>query len=466
MDNRITKIIYELLEKVYSKDASDFSLEDFLKNDNNEIKGLIALLTNCNPFVSMRTANIAFERLENDNVDISGQYQPNEYLIRFSIPLIESILKNPKDIGLLLDTIYHEQRHNKQNYDYASQKEMENETNLKEIYMSCLDTTLQESDIEELNKFAQKHDLIKLKISKSKLQTLQFGAYLSNQAEIDAREYAYEQTIHTFDAMLSDENCPEKLKKELKKSLKVYKQKHDELEAENKSAMKSFEHLEKRVKDRLLKIIKSNEKIDEETYTQLLSGMMDFITRNNSLNENLEIAGWALKNGYTNLLYCINIKKSLSPQIQDLDKFIAKLSTQNVINSENFDAVSEMLCVFKQNNKDRALQHLVADQVEFGNPEILIDNILLRKNDEYISFRHVELAVSNHINKVFRFKSIENAERHALIQRKIHFLVHQTSILSEDEKQKLMDLHDKFKQAELQFPIRTTEKATSEDLNI
>jgi len=437
--------IYELLENLFIKKNSTFSVEDFLKDNNNEVKELINLLTNHNPFTGMYNANIKYEEIINNDPNTTGAYYHSQHLIGYSLSFIESIVKNPKDIGLLLDTIYHEQRHHEQDWNNLGQQETYNGVNLKEIYTAMFEAPISESEMEELHKFATKHDLLKLKISEKKIRELQFGAYYANKAEIDARNSAFKQTIQTFEIMINDPDCPKELKKNLKSSLKKYKETNKYIKIDNEPSMQQFIKLEEKIKKVLFEAIRSEKDLDKETYDQLLNGVLSYITQHLTLEENLEIAGWAIKNHYIKLIDKIDISRSLSGQQKDIDKFLLKITDQNLVDSYNFQPIADMLAPLKQNKKEEALQQLSLYQAEMRKPLVLLDNLLLGKiGTDTITPKHISIATSNYINYTEAIGKIDDADKFTDTKNKLRMLIYNTSILSEDEKEHLLKLYNRF----------------------
>ena len=158
------KKIYELLEKYYSKKGLNASKADFVNGTSNDMTDLIGLFTNDNPFISLYYSNVKFAERAGNKPNALGVYYPGLHQIEYSVPFVESVLNKKENFASLLDTIYHEQRHRVQ--DDANEKRLDKieDVDMKKIVAVICDDELSEQELKEMNRFATKHDLIKLNI--------------------------------------------------------------------------------------------------------------------------------------------------------------------------------------------------------------------------------------------------------------------------------------------------------------
>lgn len=416
------KRIFEILEKLSS--GYDFNLTPENFSLNNEIIELVEILTKNNPYYHFEPVSTSYVKEIDGDPNALGTYYHNKQLIVYQLPHIIKVAKGNRNFMLLLDTIYHELAHHIQEL-YRSNPELIKDIEIKQITNELLDKELTYEDLQELHRFAHQHDLlsdfIKPKLSKRKLKNLQFGAYLSEKCEIDARNQAFECTNKTYQMMIDDPLCNEKVKKFLNLQHKHYCSYTKDANISRKMDMKSFDRLDRRVKSIVKKAVKSDKDIDDATYNALLDGILAYMTKSMTLEENLEIATWALKHNYRYLLGQINLRNSLSRQRDDyLSKFINDVVYQNLLTTENFSHVCDLFSSFGQKANDSAITYLVECLADLGSADILLSHADLGSSltfqSQYISPQILNCAVSNYLGKIEQSKTIADYDKYTYIR--------------------------------------------------
>ena len=416
------KRIFEILNKLSSGYDFKASTENF--DTSNDIFDLVSILTNNNPYKKMQPVTIYLTDTLDGNPNTLAMYHTNKQTISYSLPFIKALAENNANFMMLLDTIYHEQQHHNQDF-YRTNPELIKNIDFKEIADGLLDeNSMTDSEIEELHNFATQHHLIHLKVPTSKLIKLQLGSYLSKKCEIDARNTAFNDTTETFKMMIEDELCSPTLKQFLTKSYKTYANWQMQVKSINQKSMKSFERLDKKVKSNLMRAIKSDKKLDDDTYNALLNGILDYISKHSTLQENLEIAEWALKHNYLALLHRMNLRNSLNHERDDLSKFIDSIVSKNLLTSSTFTHVCHLFSTFSKQTNDDAINYLVENLADRANADILLDNSGLSGGitffSKYITPKTLDVALSNYLSKIEHTKTITNYTQYLNIQQKLH----------------------------------------------
>lgn len=436
------KRVYEILTKISRGEDLKISSKNF--STNNEMVELVELLTNNSPFIDIESVKVQYAELLNGNQITPGQYYHNHNIIEYSTVFLELIANNRMNIMDLFNVVFHEQTHHYQNR-YREHSHLINTIDFKKIVNDLYDGYTSEELIKELNNFAHKHKLLGKKLTKRRLKTLQFGAYLSNHCEVDARQSAYQTTSKVYEIMINDPECPAELKKYLTNKFKLFIKDKEKEQASFKKKMKGYENLNKRVEEILLKSIRSGEKLDSKNKTVLLNGMLNHITKSLTLKENFEIAKWALENNYKDLVDQINLKNSISSQKRDLSHFITDLLSDNVLTADNFGVVCTLFSSFEREGNKEAIDYLVANLVDRAEVKILLENCSIgrgesRKTDKYISPDAIEVALKIYLSRVENSKNIENYEEYREIEQDIRNRLNARGLgVNVEETQKLFE---------------------------
>lgn len=419
--SKLRKRIYEILLKLARGETTNFSAQNF--STNNEMVELIEILTNQNPYLDISPVQIGYSEIIDGDPNVLGAYYTNNDVIIYSTRYIESIAKNETNIMMLFDTIFHEQRHHYQDF-FRKNSSLIDSIDFKKAADGILDGRPNENEIKELNNFANKHNLISRLINRTRLKILHFAAYLSNQCEVDARKNSYNATKKVFEEMISDPMCPQELKKYLIGNFNLYEKHHKSESKKTEKLMKDYMHLDNRVKESLLKSVRAGKRLKGETYTALLNGIMDHITKNLTLKDNLEIAKWAMSNNYSDLLPQINLRNSLDFEKRDLSHFITDVISDHTLNSENFSSVLSLFSTFSQKENEDAIKYLVENLAYRAEVKILLDNCNIGKysasfNGTYITSKIMHVALSNYLSKIEATKNIEDYEYFKQIEEDI-----------------------------------------------
>lgn len=406
------KRIYQILDKL--SNGYNFNLSPETFSPNNEMVELIDILTNHNPYQQMQPVYINYTDIVNGDINALGAYFAGKHLIQYSLPFVKKVSENKENFMMLLDTIYHEQQHHYQDY-FRENSDSIQTLDLKQITDGLLDGELSNDEVKELNTFANQHNLLGKTISKRKLRKLQFGAYLSKKCEIVARSTAYNNTCQTYEIMINDTLCSPKLKRFLKRAFRQYTEFYNLNSTSNKKDMKSFERLEDRVKSILMNAVKSDNEIDDNTYNSLLNGILDYTTKNMTLQENLEIATWALRHDYKYLLNRINLRNSLSSERRDLSNFINDILSKDLLTSENFTQVCNLFSSFNKSINDKAIAYLVENLADRASADILLSHADIGFGitfySKYITPEIIEVSLKNYLNKIEHTKTITDYDK-------------------------------------------------------
>lgn len=401
------KRIYEILDKLGN--GYDFKLSSKKYPSNNEFLEFVEILTNNNPYIELNPVKVDYvTKSENKEKDFAMYYQ-NINTIFFGLEFLKDIAENEENIMELFDTIYHEQEHHNQQ-ECIKTPELIEDVNMQQIVNSALDDELSNAEIKELNAFANQHSLIGKMISRLKVRRLQFGAYLSQKCELDARSTGYNSTCETVKMMLEDPLCPEHIKEFLTYKFKAYKYNHAKEEERYEKSMETFKELDNKVKSVLMDAVNSNEPLDNSTYHHLLNGMLDYITKNMTLQENLEVAGWAIRHNYIQLLYKINLRNDMSAESEVLNKFINSLVSKKLITSENFNQICHFFSYFKNISNNQAVVYFIDYLAQIGCAEILLKNANFGINpsaySQFISTDAISNSLNNYLNSIEQTKTI------------------------------------------------------------
>ena len=421
-DLNTRKRIFEILNKLSS--GYDFKLTAENFSESNDIYELVTILTNNNPYKKMSPVKIYLEDLIEGNPNTLGAYYHGQDTITYSLPFVEALAQNKANFMILLDTIYHEQQHHNQDY-YRQNPELIKDINFKEVTDGLLDgNELSDEEMTELHNFATQHHLLHLKLPTSKLRQLQFGGYYSKKCEVDARNMAFNDTTDTFKMMLEDEFCSPETKKFLTKSYELYSKWQMQVKKINEKSMKDFQRLDKKVKSKLMKSVKTNKVLDDDTYNALLNGILEHITKTLTLEENLEIAGWALRHDYKYLLNRINLRNSLSSQKQDLSNFITDIVSQDLLTADNFSHICRLFSSFGHKTNDDAINYLVANLADRASIDVLLYHADtgwggLTFFSKYIQPEMLDVALSNYLSKIEHTKTIVDYNKYVQIRDEI-----------------------------------------------
>ncbi len=426
------KRIYHILEKLSNKYDFNLSAETF--SPDNEMIELIEILTNNNPYKKMTPVTIKYADILNGNPNTLGLHCTGQNTIYYSLSFVQSVSQNKYNFMMLLDTIYHEQRHNYQDF-YRVNPDLIKTIDFKQVTDGLLDGEMTNKEVEELNNFANQHNLFGTKISKRKLKKLQFGAYLSKKSEIDARNNAFVDTSETFKMIMNDPMCSPQVKKYLTNNFKQYIELQNANNASNKKDMKSFEKLETKVKSLLMNAVKSDKNLDNDTYNALLNGILDHTTKNMTLQENLEIAGWALRHDYKYLLNQINLRNSLSSEKRDLSNFINDVLSKDLLTSENFAQVCRLFSSFNQSINDKAITYLIENLADRASADILLANADIGFGvtfySKYITPEIIEVSLKNYLNKIEQTKTITDYDKFLQTKEILNYALSSNSIKNE-----------------------------------
>ena len=457
------KRIFEILNKLST--GYDFQLSPETFSPNNEMIELIEILTNNNPYLSMQPVKIEYDDLIGGNPNTLGAYYTGQNLICYSLPFVQAVTRHNASFIILLDTIYHEQRHHYQDY-FRANPELIHSIDFKQVTDGILDGQMSNEEVKELHDFATQHDLLGKIVSKNKIKKLQFGAYLSNKCEIDARNNAFNDTTETFKMMIEDELCSPETKKFLTENYELYADWQIKVKKDNDKTMKSFEHLDKKVKSKLMKAMKSNKPLDEDTYNALLNGILEHITKGLTLKENLEIATWALKNNYPILLHNINLRNSLSSERSDLSNFITDIVSQDLLTADSFCHVCRLFSSFGHKTNDEAINYLVANLADRASIDVLLYHADtgwggLTFYSKHISPKMLDVALSNYLSKIEHTKTIVDYDKYAQIRDEIMGI--QTSKQGNASiKQALLSHVERFKKIDANKQIQIIKKVQQE----
>ncbi len=439
------KKIFEILNKLSS--GYDFKLTAENFSESNDIYELVLILTNNNPYKKMSPVKIYLEDVIEGNPNTLGAYYHGRHTITYSLPFVEALAQNNANFMTLLDTIYHEQQHHNQDY-YRENPELIKNINFKEVTNGLLDgNEMSDEEMAELHNFATQHHLINSKFTTQRLRQLQFGGYLSKKCEIDARNTAFNDTTDTFKMMLEDELCSPKIKEFLTKSYKSYSKWQMQLKKINEKSMKDFQRLDKKVKSNLMRAIKTDKQLDDDTYNALLNGVLDYISKHSTLQENLEIAEWALKHNYLALLHRMDLRNSLSSQKQDLSNFINDIVSQDLLTSQTFTHVCHLFSTFNQQTNDDAINYLVANLADRASANILLDNAGIGGSvtffSKYVTPKMLNVALSNYLSKIEHSKTIMDYDKYLDLQQKVKSKL-SSSLTNEQSKKLLLPYVERF----------------------
>lgn len=424
MDNiQARKRVYEILGKIMRGEDLRVSAQNF--TTNNEMVELIEILTNNNPYFNMGVdpVEINYEKLLCDSPNTLGVYHSGEDRISYATHFIEDIAQNRTNIMLLFNVIFHEQRHHYQDY-LSKNSHLIDSIDFKKASDGIFDNPLDEAGLKELNKFAHNHGLIGKMITKKRLKELQFGAYLSEQCEIDARRNAYKATTKAYESIMNDPLCPQALKDYLTRSYEGYVEFEKKKEAQDQKSMAPYKELDRRVKENLFKSVRAGKRLDDASYGTLLNGILTHITKTLTLHENLEITKWALQNDYMDLVRQINLRNSLSSEKRDLSHFITDLLSNNLLTSANFSDVCNLFSSFEKKANEEAIKYLVINLADRAEVKILLDNCNIGRSitslhGKYITPQMIEIAFSNYLSKIETSRNIENFEEYKQIEQEI-----------------------------------------------
>lgn len=462
MYNKSTERVFEILHKFSI--GYDFQLNENNFSEPNEITELIEILTNISPFQAMIKAEIRYEDIINGNPDCLGCYYPGQESISYSKPFIISISKNLTNFMLLLDTIYHEQRHHEQDF-YRENPMFINNIDLKQITDSFYDDHMNTEEIKELNNFANNHNLLGKMISKRKLKTLQFGAYLSRKNEIDARDSAFQSVSRTFKMIVEHKLCTPETKEFITRSYQAYVDWQTEIMKTTEEMMNSFTCLDNKVKSKLMEAMKSNKPLDKTIYTSLLNGMLDYITKNMTLQENLKVIKWALKNNYLDLADKVNLRNSLSYERRDLSNFINDIVDDDLLTPQNFSSICHLFSSFNQKTNDNAINYLVTNLADRASADVLFYHADIGSKmsfySKYITPEILDVALSNYLSQIEHTQTITDYDKYIHLRNKI-IGIQSSKLSNEDTKQFFLPYIERFKKIDMNKEIRIVKNIENE----
>lgn len=343
------KRAFELIEKLFinSMDSSFFEWiakgGPFKSEKGNvtieELRELIDIFANRNPYQYQNVANVKFEDslpVAGTTGEADGQYDYSNNTISILNRYIENIQKNPIRFTELIELIGHEQRHH---YQFDHREDVLSGEYINDIYKEMSEGNLDDNDIEEINNFLIENNLSKEKMTQKEISQYQFGGYLSNACEIDARRHGYEFTMKMFESMIDDELCPKKLKEKLNKSLiKFEKREQKKIEAE-KLKMDKFKCFRKKIKKAFQKILKEDSsKLSSIKHIQLLNKCMGHISKEMSTEEKIEFMNWAIENNYVSILQNISFDDKSSEK-EAILKYIESIVENKKINIVNVETI-------------------------------------------------------------------------------------------------------------------------------
>ena len=390
------KRMFELIEKLFIKNIHNKSIFNYILANEvyqgkdalmtmDEFKELVEIIANNNPYIQHEKVEIKYEK----DIRVTGgvskadmSYTNTENAISIVNSYLLKAKKNSVRFMDLVAAIGHEQRHHEQHLNLDSDLTMDYYGDIsRELSFGHFDV----KDIQEIHDFIVEHNMQDKKLTKLGILRCQFGAYLSNACEVDARQYQVKYANEMFTCMINDELCSEELKSKLMESLTKFNEQETKINEKIEKRMDSYKELTRRLKDVFKNILKTDvEKLSQEKYIQLLTKCMTQISKQMTPEEKVEFMSWTMENNYLDIMKEI----SFDAHGKDRDvvtKFISKSFKDKKITDEN------------------ALTMFMVQAMQFNNPEDLQASLTeylvkLVDNGCYLSANNLMNAYQNQCN--------------------------------------------------------------------
>ena len=413
--------IFELLDLIYLKEIKNpiFKMRDsLLKKTRKKIKEkqfeeLVDLLINKNPYTNNRKAKIWYRKnLRTDIGKVDGCYDSLTDVVKVEKRLVLRAIKKSFLFFDVVSVLAHEQKHQSQHLE-----EQEDLAFINDVRNELFDGYFTKNDLKELGKFVAKYGLKEKKLTHKQVRKYEYGAYLANACEVDARKYAYEFTNEMYEYLVNDEKCTEDIRKMLNKAIDNYNYCYDLYEEYYVEEMEGFASLRNKIKNAFSNLMKNNkEKLNEAKNIELLFRIMLYISKDMTAEEKVEYINWSVENDYPDLLYRISYNKNGEDR-QMITQCLDKIIEENKINTDNandlftvytaqyddFDEMKEQNTKFfikLMNEKqielfDWVTNFLAYDEIDFNAivdkfisvSKLIIENNKQFKFDQWLSMR-------------------------------------------------------------------------------
>ena len=356
------KRMFELIEKLFMNKKNNLSFINYVLTNEvfnpktieitmDEFKELVEILINNNPYIQHEKVEIKYEkdiRVTGGSAKANMEYTNLDNTISIMNSYVSKAKKDPIKFMEFVSSIGHEQRHHDQHLNYEDDLTMDY---YGDISRELMFGHFKDGDIKEIYNFIVEHNMQDERLSKLELLRRQFGAYLSNACEVDARQYELKFANDMFSRMINDGLCPEELRTKLIRCLKKYNEEEAKINERLEKEMGKYKALICRLKDVFKKLLKTDvEKLSQEKYIQLLTKCMTQISKEMTPEEKVEFMGWAMENKYLDLIE--NISFDAHGKDRDaVTKFISKSVEDKKITDEN------------------ALTMFMVQTMQFNNPE-------------------------------------------------------------------------------------------------
>ena len=356
------KRMFELMEKLFMNNKNNLSFINYVLTNEvfnpktteitmDEFKELVEILVNNNPYIQHEKVEIKYEkdiRVTGGSAKADMEYTNLSNTISIINSFASKAKKDPIKFMEFVSSIGHEQRHHDQHLNYKYDLTMEYYGDISREWMFG---HFNNEDIKEIYNFIVEHNMQDKRLSKLDLLRRQFGAYLSNACEMDARQYGLKFANDMFSRMINDPLCPEELKAKLKESLPKYNKKEVEINEQLEKEMGKYKSLMRRLKDLFKKLLNTDiEKLSQERYIQLLTKCMTQISKEMTPEEKVEFMDWAMENNYLDII----LEMSFDAQGKDREAVIKFISTA---------------LEGKKINDENALTMFTVQTMQFNNPE-------------------------------------------------------------------------------------------------
>lgn len=301
------KRLFELLK-------SYFKVSLVLEDD--EYQELASLFTEKNPYQEIGVQFSLDEAPEGDLSRAAGYYSGG-----FNITLTDKGLYCSETLCSLLDTIGHEYRHSLQLCDGDDEHSIP-----EEVVDAYTDRNISKEEIEEFYCYIKDQNSTPLKrflnkagkiLQKHKIKAVQYGGYLSQLHEIDARKAGKEFAFKMINCLINDPLCPNRVKRQLKADLNLYKLDRSVFESLYNKRINQFKHFKENFKQAVSTALKKNPQEINEDEEYLLAKGIKFLTKEMSIDEKLDYCGWAIINNKDTLAHRINL---INSKVSEKDK--------------------------------------------------------------------------------------------------------------------------------------------------
>ena len=420
------KIIFELINKLFFDKEYPSIFEIFLHPlkssskpllQENELHELINLLTNKNPYIENPEMNIEYkdfiEFLDTKRSAV-GICHLDTRTINIKNSLIKKAIHHPFTFSDIVSVIGHEQRHYSQYQDNQEDLEF-----IKDIKRELFSGNLKKEDMDEISKFLVENNLNEQELTNQQKRKYQFGAYLSNACEIDARIYEHKFTNSMYQHLINDELCSKKLKIKLEKSLKRYNICAEFDIKDYNEKIEKYCHLRKKLKNTFNKLLENNkEKLSEEKYLNLLNKVMVHISKDMTPEEKVKYMDWAVDNNHTLLIHQISFNTNGADKKAVSEYLLKTIETKKI----NFENATDLFFIHsiqyndieerKTKNTDLAIKMLNDNQIKFLLP--VIENLQkenlninkLAKNFISYAAKYIENANNKSFNLLLTIRNL------------------------------------------------------------